>query len=135
MDLTYGMSTQGFLTVPEKQELLALVRRQSEAHGVALRANALLLLQLDVRETQENLQMTLDEITARHAKDDGENPKDAATLERRQSLDSRAPGAQSDRCQKPAEGEAPSGTMPDSKADPGGAAQASAGQGSGKGGK
>lgn len=44
MDSTYSMSTQGFLTVPEKQELLALVRRQSEAHGVARRANALLLL-------------------------------------------------------------------------------------------
>ena len=38
------MSNQGFLTVPERKELLALVRAQSGSHGVARRANAILLL-------------------------------------------------------------------------------------------
>lgn len=38
------MSNQGFLTALERKELLALVRAQSGSHGVARRANAILLL-------------------------------------------------------------------------------------------
>jgi transposase len=44
MDSTGCMSNQGFLTAPERKELLALVRAQSGSHGVARRANAILLL-------------------------------------------------------------------------------------------
>lgn len=38
------MSNQGFLTGPERQKLLTLVRAHNGTHGVARRANALLLL-------------------------------------------------------------------------------------------
>ena len=38
------MTNQGFLTMAERTALLALVGRQSETHGAARRANALLLL-------------------------------------------------------------------------------------------
>ena len=44
MDSTGGMTNHGFLTIAERTALLALVGRQSETHGAARRANALLLL-------------------------------------------------------------------------------------------
>lgn len=44
MDSTKSMSNRDFLTVSERKALLALVRAQSGSHGVARRANAVLLL-------------------------------------------------------------------------------------------
>ena len=44
MDSCFRMNRSNFLSLEDRRELLAFVKRQREDHGVARRANALLLL-------------------------------------------------------------------------------------------
>jgi len=47
MDSASGMIRPRFLSEPDRRALLACVKRQREDHGIARRANALLLLDED----------------------------------------------------------------------------------------